>query len=122
MHQIINFFNPWYQVKPNTDTMPYYLKKFIPLPFYVFIICFFIGTSLMVACIATHKNDTMMAAYLFTGVALCINLIVLIIFIGVSCYHKKHALFILQKTSVLLINIPVTVFYFILIVQSLRNQ
>lgn len=125
MHQIINFFNPWNMGKHEPDRIPRSVKQFLALPFYVFLSSLTIGSLLCVGFLITksshHDNAgyILYAGYGFVVIALIINLCMLIFFISYAFFHKCCTLLILQKTSILLLNIPVTVFYIFLVFQSI---
>jgi hypothetical protein len=118
MQNIRNAFDPKYVGRGDFFDIPGHIQKVIQLPYYLFMSCFIIGTILMLCSVFTHKDEVMMVTMLFTVIAFWINLIALVFLIICSFWYKDYTLIILQKTSLLLINIPIAFFYLLLILHS----
>ena len=118
MQPILNYFNPKYMGNHDQEDMPGDLKNHLQLPFYLFTTSFSAGTLLMLLSVFTHADDVMRVTLYFTMIAFLINLIFLILFIVYALYYSGYTLLILQKTSILLLNIPVVIVYAFFILKS----
>ena len=119
MQQVINFFNPWYLGKYRFNKMPQSLRRYIKVPFFIFLAAFSIGNILFAAYLLIKAHFILKTGLLFFNIASLIHVAFIIAFIAYSFYHKQYTLLILQKTSVLVINIPVTIIYVYIILQIL---
>lgn len=84
-----------------------------------FAICLTIGSLLLVGYIGTRSGIFLAAGIMFVPCAFLFNLVVLIGNIGMLCYRGLHQPGLLWRTALLLLNIPIAMFYLDVVVRNL---
>jgi len=119
MQHVLNFFNPQYTGKQDINKIPKKIKQLLVLPLYIFSSSFIIGNLLFVAFMTTKAHALVSPGFIFLYAAFIINILFLLLFIVYAFMYKQYALLILQKASVLLLNIPVAILYTYLVLETI---
>lgn len=115
MKYIPDFFNPAHTGKHPTNSLPDYVSSILYLPKVIFGLSFICGTVLLLLYLITHQTGLVILGFYYVYCATAFNLLILAVMIVLGLYYQKYFLLILQKTSILLINIPIAIGYFYLL-------
>ena len=77
-----------------------------------FIISFLIGTGLLITYVATNEFNIAIVGFYYVIAALFFNLIVLINNVICMYTHNAYRKMLLYSSLLLLLNIPIAIFYF----------
>lgn len=112
MWQLLNFFNPTHYGRRHEDEIPEYIKNYLKEPIVVFKLSFIAGTVLFLLYIVTRFEGLLVIGHFYVVITALINLIVFGVFMIMAIINYRYGLLILQKTSVQLLNIPIALLYF----------
>lgn len=115
MKTIPDFFNPHHTGNYPADNIPDLVSSMLFLPGVIFGLSFTCGTALLLVYIITQDNSLLVPGFLYLYAAAAINLLVLAAMAIFGLYYFRYLLLILQKTSILLINIPIAIGYLYLL-------
>ncbi|MFL9845152.1 hypothetical protein [Flavobacterium rhizosphaerae] len=115
MQTIINFFSPYDYGRHNPNQVPNSLKDLLIWPFYIFRLCFIAGTTLMLLYIVTKLQVLVLIGFFYTVAAVVLNLLLVLCY-GIYAFTQPYyRLLILQKATILLLNIPIAILYMVLL-------
>lgn len=81
---------------------------------------FIFGTILLVLFLNLKHGETIvMTGYIYTLITLLVNLIVFIILLGCAINNKFYRTKLLKTCGLLLLNIPIAISYFLIVVNSI---
>lgn len=110
MENLINFFDPTCDTYKG-NPIPYSVKRLLKAPFQFFIFFFVSGSLLLLFYLVTKNNNLLIIGAMYTAIAILANLLFVLLYIGYALHHRDYWDLILQKASILLLNIPVTILY-----------
>jgi len=115
MEDILNYFNPCNFGKYDANGLPEIFKNCFWVSMYTVSLSFFIGTLLFMSFILSHNDGLLIIGFIYVVAATLIHLFLLFFLIVYACMYQKFAGLILQKASVLLLNIPPAILYIYII-------
>jgi hypothetical protein len=95
----------------NPHEVPQTVLQLIDLPRWVFGITFFLGTFLLLMYLVSNNDEFITAGIIYVITALATNILFVLIMIVYAAIYKQYAAKLLINTSLILLNIPVAVFY-----------
>ena len=118
MKFIINFFDPKHYGRFSNDEIPEKVKDYISHPLLVFKITFIICTLFFITNFAigtSDKPDWLIMIFFFEALSLLLlsafHILLITTYIIFAIADYKYIQFIAQKTSVILINVPISIIY-----------
>jgi hypothetical protein len=110
MKNILIFFNP-----KHTGRYPYIITPAVTralyLPLVIFSLSFIWGTLLLLLFAITKSKDLYWPGYIYVLSAISFNLMILASMLLFALVYNRYFWLILQKTCILLVNIPIAWFY-----------
>lgn len=88
------------------------------VPVWAFCISFSIGTLLLLLYMAGEYELILIAGFLYVLFAAFINSVILLAMVAISFSHRKYQKTLLQNTSLMLLNIPIAIVYFIILTNN----
>ncbi len=103
-----------------TENKPKYINEILKMPLWTFIISFGLGTLILLLFMVCMVNKDNPDKVIITGIiyvlaATVINFALLLFLIVCAFVHKEYRKQILERTAVMLINIPIAVLYFFIV-------
>jgi hypothetical protein len=115
MKSILNFFNPNHTGKYPAEALPEFVTNIIYIPRVIFWLSFICGTGLLLLYLIIQDISLVIIGFYYVYAATFFNLFILAIIIISSLFSLKYFLLLIQKTSILLLNIPIAIGYFYLL-------
>lgn len=116
MKPIFNLFSPnpdsiWHPDHYHKD-----IQEHILWPVKLFLMSFIAGTALLLVFRLTHFDMLLMAGFWYVVIAFFINSLAFICLLFAAALNYRHAMPLLLRALILLINIPIAFVYFNLVI------
>ena len=99
-----------------TESKPKYIDEILKMPLWTFIISFSIGTILLLLFLIDKNNsNVLITGFLYVLLAIPINFALLLFLIVCAIVHKECRKQILERTAVMLLNVPIAILYFFIV-------
>lgn len=123
MQALLNFFDPKHYDRFSPDNIPENIRSYMLWPFQTFKLTFPIVSVFFAATFLVEAFDVtawwLLMIFFFLGfgtiLVVCYNILFLALFIIFAIADRKYGWLILQKASVMLLNVPVTLLYLYLL-------
>jgi hypothetical protein len=119
MKQLLNFFNPKHYGSHSPESIPDNIKGYLFWPLQAFKVTFIIATiffvvQFLMGIFNVHPWFFVIAIFQAGIIVLLVsyNILLLTLFVIFTVVDRKYFWLILQKASLLLLNVPVAVLYF----------
>lgn len=99
------------------EKLPIQIQWSLTIPKQIFTLFFLVGTLLILLFGILKSFEILLIGWYYVIGSVIINLLVLLVQIVFSFVYKKHQLIILKRTSILLLNIPIALFYYYIFTQ-----
>ncbi len=99
------------------ENLPSRIRLLLSLPKQIFKISLALGTIALLLFIALKSTSLLIIGFYYVELAAAFNLFALGALIIFSFIEKKHQKTILMKTSIILVNIPIALFYYWVIIE-----
>jgi hypothetical protein len=94
------------------------IRTILHAPLWTFVISFCLGTILLLLYLIDKDDSLIIIGILYLALAFVLNLAALMVLIALSFIHKEYQKVILLNTSVMLLNIPIALAYFVIIINN----
>lgn len=103
-----------------TENKPKYINEILKTPLWTFIISFGLGTFILLLFLVCMVNKDNPDKVIITGIiyvfaATVINLALLLFLIVCAIIHKEYRKQLLERTAVMLLNIPIVILYLFIV-------
>lgn len=102
-----------------TVNHPKYINEILKMPLWTFSISFGLGTLILLLYLV-DKNRTeyvFIIGFFYVLAAIVLNFAMLLLLIVCAIINKEYRLQILERTSLILINIPIAILYFFIVIE-----
>lgn len=96
------------------------IQQILKIPFWTASISFLFGTIIMLLYLINEDDKLVVLGFLYVAVASVINLAILLAMVALSFIHREHQKAILENTATILINIPIAIIYFFIIIKQIN--
>lgn len=92
-----------------------WIKLLHRMPVVTFFISFALGTLILVLYMANENEQVLIAGFFYVLFAFLINFVVGLVMIAIAFTHRKYQKTLLQNTCLMLLNIPITILYIMIL-------
>jgi hypothetical protein len=105
-------------MEPVSKTNNKTIQAILHAPLWTFVISFSLGTILLLLYLIDKDQGLIIIGLLYVAAAFVLNLVALLILIALSFIHKEYQNAILLNSSVILLNTPIAIVYFLIIINN----